>query len=502
MPETTKTAEDKLMADIAEAMTGSPLTLDSNDDSEPYRLPENFFAANQDSTNSSAPQSAEDKLIANISQAISESPIGIAQNNAHQNLEDDLNPFDEMPVPDPVSSFGLDDEPVESEEDDEPFLPDFSAYQNVDQEDADEDNEMLDPFSIPDLGTDDDSEQEQVPEPAQEEEPEDSSEDNEMLDPFAIPDFGADDDNEQESTPEPAQEEEPEDSSEDNEMLDPFAIPDFGDNDSDSEPALSPEADISSMGIVSNPVDLSKPEPESEPLTAEDRLAQEIAAFSQQDAPENIDIDSHNEEESIQDNMPEDSLLTDNEAADFEDDDGSLDMSSFGDAASIYDENTDPSHEEFTAPELQPEPEEITPSASYIADAGEQKERQKTMGIRDKLKAKKDGASSGRTGLFTNILLTLLLIVGGLLLWQLHSLSDKLTLAAMNSESLGTVSGVDQTPATYDYAIDFILDPNIPERMAARGREGWQVVGSMRNRDSMTGQPGYEFIFMRRRTGR
>ena len=124
------------------------------------------------------------------------------------------------------------------------------------------------------------------------------------------------------------------------------------------------------------------------------------------------------------------------------------------------------------------------------------------MGIRDKLKAKKDGASSGRTGLFTNILLTLLLIVGGLLLWQLHSLSDKLTLTAMNSESLGTVSGVDQTPATYDYAIDFILDPNIPERMAARGREGWQVVGSMRNRDSMTGQPGYEFIFMRRRTGR
>ena len=57
MPETTHTAEDKLMADIAEAMTGSPLTLESTDSSEPYKLPENFFANN----NSSSPQSAEDK---------------------------------------------------------------------------------------------------------------------------------------------------------------------------------------------------------------------------------------------------------------------------------------------------------------------------------------------------------------------------------------------------------------------------------------------------------
>ena len=88
------------------------------------------------------------------------------------------------------------------------------------------------------------------------------------------------------------------------------------------------------------------------------------------------------------------------------------------------------------------------------------------------------------------------------MLWQIMSLSDKLTSLAMNSPSYdSSVSGVETNPS-YAYAIDFILDPNLADRMAQRGREGWQVVGSRRTQDSTTGQYGYEFIFMRRIPGR
>ena len=297
-------------------------------------------------------------------------------------------------------------------------------------------------------------------------------------------------------------------------MLAPFTIPDFG---YDEEPDEQPH-DLGTLNFAASPVNTSNDVPETEHLTAEDRLTQEIAAFSQQDTHEDtlsnvddlpeessIDTYSHNEEADTLDNMPEDSLLTDNNAAPEIEDDDDFDMSSFGDAASIYDEDTDTPHEEFTTPEPEPEPEpeEITPSASFIPDAGEQKEKQKTMGIRDKLKAKKDGASSGKAGLFTNILLILLLIVGGLLLWQLYGISDKLTLLSMNAgASFTSAPSTTSAPEVYEYAIDFILDSNINERMAARGRDGWQVVGSRRTVDATNGQYGYELIFMRKLTGR
>ena len=99
------------------------------------------------------------------------------------------------------------------------------------------------------------------------------------------------------------------------------------------------------------------------------------------------------------------------------------------------------------------------------------------------------------------VLMTLLLIVGGLIFWQLLQLSDKLTSLSMNSPAFESIPVVETKPS-YDYAIDFILDPNLTERMAQRGRDGWQVVGSRRTQDSTTGQYGYEFIFMRRTQGR
>lgn len=101
----------------------------------------------------------------------------------------------------------------------------------------------------------------------------------------------------------------------------------------------------------------------------------------------------------------------------------------------------------------------------------------------------------------TPLLLLLLVIVGGLLLWQIMQLSDKITLAMSGTDPFGN-PGVSEANSSYDYAIDFILDPNLTDRMAARGREGWQVVGSRRTQDSTTGQFGYEFIFMRRLQGR
>ncbi|MBQ3458712.1 MAG: hypothetical protein IJG30_07115, partial [Synergistaceae bacterium] len=104
---------------------------------------------------------------------------------------------------------------------------------------------------------------------------------------------------------------------------------------------------------------------------------------------------------------------------------------------------------------------------------------------------------------FMPLILTLLLIVGALILWQLTQVSNKLTSLALNSQGgFESVSITEAPNPSYDYAIDFILDPNLSERMSQRGRDGWQIVGSRRTQDSTTGQYGYELIFMRRTPGR
>lgn len=158
------------------------------------------------------------------------------------------------------------------------------------------------------------------------------------------------------------------------------------------------------------------------------------------------------------------------------------------------------------------------PSFGETADEAEQEEKEKTVKIREKLKRKKETSAaqeaapapakkkflSGKSkgGYLTPVLIFLLLVVGVLLLLQIRQFSEKITAAVMNSGSFdGNSSGV-EARESYDYAIDFILDPNLTERMAARGREGWQVVGSRRTQDTTTGQYGYEFIFMRRLGGK
>ena len=150
MPESTRTAEDKLMADIAEAMTGNPLSLDSQETNGIYNLPENFFT--DGANNGDSPQSAEDKLKANIVQALSESPINAAHENASQSLEQDINPFEELSIPETLthsenesheedlSSEETNDEPeILTEENNDDLFPESSAEESTPEESPSQD---------------------------------------------------------------------------------------------------------------------------------------------------------------------------------------------------------------------------------------------------------------------------------------------------------------------------------------------------------------------------
>ncbi|MBQ3647068.1 MAG: hypothetical protein II960_10825, partial [Synergistaceae bacterium] len=138
--------------------------------------------------------------------------------------------------------------------------------------------------------------------------------------------------------------------------------------------------------------------------------------------------------------------------------------------------------------------------------------KEEVMGLREKMQSRKNGAkdastsentNSKRSGLLMPLLLIILAGVGGFIAWQLVQLNEKLTLNMMNMPggNFESVSGVEKTPS-YEYAVDFIFDTNLTDRMAQRGQEGWEVVGSRRTQDSITGQLGYEFIFMRKTPNR
>ena len=151
-----------------------------------------------------------------------------------------------------------------------------------------------------------------------------------------------------------------------------------------------------------------------------------------------------------------------------------------------------------------------------IINTEEEKDKEKIMEIREKIAGRKNKmakdasgdkkkkfASLFSGGIFMPLLLIMLLAVGGFIAWQLMQLNDRLTSGLMNmGMSVGTFDAVPEKNPSYDYAIDFIFDSNLSTRMAQRGKEGWQVVGSRRTQDSITGQLGYEFIFMRKTPGK
>ena len=82
--------------------------------------------------------------------------------------------------------------------------------------------------------------------------------------------------------------------------------------------------------------------------------------------------------------------------------------------------------------------------------------------------------------------------------WELHQLKSALSKPVDESVSQAKNAGQEtKEEKNYEYVIDFLLDQNIAAGMEKRGREGWQIAGSRRTQDSVTGQYGYEFIFMR-----
>ena len=124
-----------------------------------------------------------------------------------------------------------------------------------------------------------------------------------------------------------------------------------------------------------------------------------------------------------------------------------------------------------------------------------------TEKVKGKLKVNKDSSGKQKTSSAGGILMPLLLIallgVCGFVAWQLIQLNNRLAGGSSGMDMTG-FSSASGDSNSYEYAVDFIFDSNLSGRMAQRGKEGWQVVGSRRTQDSITGQLGYEFIFMRK----
>ena len=546
MPESTKTAEDKLMANIAEAMTGSPLTLDKPDPSEPYRLPENLLNPQNDPNFSQ--QSAEGKLIADISQAISESPIETAQKQANQNFEDEISPFDEspfdeMPLPEPIQTPDFDDayEQEEGDDFDEPFLPDFSAkdeqQEHSQEESLDEDTAELfsslgDPDEVSDLSsTDDDSDNsEKVSDLLGTDD--DSENTNEVSDLLSTDDntddtdkfsdlLNVDDDN---------------DNAED--FAEPFSVPDDEDASDDTHSAEDTEnfselpvaeddtADFSELPdislldepeIDSEPVNLEKsldPEPEhepeidaspesepdqesdSQPITAEQRLVQELADFQNHDT--SIDPEP---EQSL---LDEQDTLQEQQAPQTSEDDSGEDfnfMSSWGDAASTMNYGDDEPDSQEQIPETQDTfSQAAQPVASVEPEARithEPLNIHKPQTSQERFELPHPEVQNAALPTVWRIVLQavlgLLILAGVSSLFRLHQLTDSVT-----SMMLYGNTPVNSAQA-YDYAVDLIPDEEISSRMRLRGIEGWKIVGSRRTQDTATGRYGYEFIFMRQK---
>ena len=122
------------------------------------------------------------------------------------------------------------------------------------------------------------------------------------------------------------------------------------------------------------------------------------------------------------------------------------------------------------------------------------------MGLKEKVASKvkvgKGGGGKKFSFNITTLLLIALLIIGGFTAWQLMQLNARLNNSLPGNS--GNLAMPGDLSSGYEYAVDFIFDSNLSGRMAQRGRDGRQVVGSRRTQDSITGQLGYEFIFMRK----
>ena len=523
MPEDTKTAEDKLMADIAEAMTGNPLTLESSEPLEPYKIPEDFL--NEVSSDPSK-QSAEEKLISNIAQAMSESPLEAAADNAAKNFEDELENLDENLA----ASFPDHEEPLTEE-------IDLSAYEEDEPETQEPVVEVEDSPEKPEPEIEPAFDEVPIPEPVDEPEPEPAEEPEEIIEEAQekeqeepgiieepvepVPEESQDENKNEElkteSTPEiPKPETETENDINVNEIEetpeDVNAVDDVNDenNNEDSETSLLEE-----MPELKDA--MAEPETEGDILTPELSLAADDDGLGEPEKTDETETyefsllgEKSDTEVSKENDMPEQSLIEENEHE--HDDAEGFDMGVLGDAVSFGDHEHEENAENIDSFESTGNDfgfDENSPShGGFISpDPGEEQEKEKVMGLREKVtkrikvgKSKNDGgenSGSNRSGILMPLLLIALLGVGGFIAWQLMQLNKNLSgnMPGVNAESNSVTA---ESNPSYEYAVDFIFDSNLSGRMAQRGQEGWQVVGSRRTQDSITGQLGYEFIFMRK----
>ena len=522
MPEKTETAEDKLMADLAEAMTGTPVTLETHEPVEPYKLPEDFLnEANKDPSQ----QTAENKLIANIAQAMSESPLDAASDNSVQNFENELGNLNE----DLASTFPVREEPLTEE-------IDLSAYEADESETQEPAPTIEEEPEKPETEIEPTFDEVPLPEPVDEPEPEPAEEPDLPVAPIEaeeeIP-------QEIETADEPEVQEEikikeietepelePEISavsavhdikSPETEIEEPELKNEIEeikvDNNNDVNNVNDEDSDLDSSFFDGLPDDLlgAMSMPDESLETGQDDLAsQEISSYS-------LNKNKNQAEISQEDNQPEQSLLAEDENeispenafGDIEESHDDFDINSLGEEFGTA--LSRPAYESLDN-DLEPEAEEEndygfdenSPSHGGFMNTnpGEEEEKSKVKDLRGRLAERsssiaetdddneEDSKSSGR--IVTPLLLTAMLGLGGFIAWQTMQFSDKLTGGLPNAAS----TQFDFNPS-YEYAVDFIFDSNLSGRMAQRGKEGWKVAGSRRTQDSITGQLGYEFIFLR-----
>ena len=519
MPETTKTAEDKLMADIAEAMTGSPVSLETHETLEPYKIPENLLSeANQDPSK----QTAENKLLASIAQAMSESPLDAAANNA-KNFEDELENLNENFE----ASFPDHEQPLTEE-------IDLSAYEADEPEEkpqeSAEDSENLEPEpEKPETEIEATFDEGPLPEPVDEPEPEPAEEveDAQIVDETPAPEPEPEPELPQESEPEPTiiedtvsepepQEPEAEIVPEPGPEKEPESLSLIDEDSDDSDDSLfdgmpSELLEAMSMPDETNSEDdilLTAP-PEPETQNEEIQVRDEISSYSlkknHKEIPQENELHNNDLLSGGSDRLDDDS-----------DDDDDFDINLLGElsgAVSFHDDE----------PELEPESEnendfgfdENSPSHGGFMnpDPGEEAEIDKVADLRGRLgknskseisefeddddenNTETSQSSGASAGILAPLCLAALLGIGGFSAWQFTEFSNRLSSGLPNMGNSQASSS--KLNPSYEYAVDFVFDSNLSGRMAQRGRDGWKIVGSRRTQDSITGQSGYEFIFIK-----
>ncbi|MBR0221113.1 MAG: hypothetical protein IJQ63_05010 [Synergistaceae bacterium] len=480
-----KTAEQKLMDDLAAAMEGPPLSLESE-------------AVNE----------AEAEVI--------EEPEEL-ELEAEAESETEPEVIDEQEQePEDLQDFEIENEEPQEQTEDFPELEAEVVPEDLEPEQEQEPEEITEELEeLPEPET------EVEPETQESEEPEHKTAEQRLMDELTA--MGAE-------LPPQAQEQESE----------PDELELEGEPELENFPELEAEAvpeDLEPEEIIEEPENLPglniEPEPEAEEQTPEDDLNNN---FMFEPEPE------LQEPEDIAEAMTE---INEDDTEDFSDmdEESNFNMNIEDEGEPVNEPESAPEGEEEFAPWLTPGEGTWTPALEQENNniafedeslnnnnsdrSGEDAQREKDMGLRERMLNRKNGGAdaaanngsnnakgSGWIGRALMTLLLLLLVIGaGMCWWELRNLNLNLSKLAgldnnansgVSSETalriqnlLSNIESQNKEIKPYEYAIEFLVDNNIVSGIAARGANGWQIVGSRRSQDTASGQYGYEFIFMR-----